>query len=139
MMAEEKGKVGVMAPYRDIGIKDLKIIKSDNPHSVAMAGVLKNIYSLAVCQGKSNNQKGYLISQAIKEILIIGERLNLDKDILLGPAGLGDLVATCFSPYSRNRKVAEGKKQISEGRESLPQLVKLLNNNLQDLSLLNNL
>lgn len=127
MMAEEEGKIGVMSPYReDIKFKNIKIIKADDPHSVAMAGVLKNIYTLIIGKEKSNNQKGYLVSEAIKEILLIAEQLKLNKDILLGPAGLGDLVATAFSPFSRNRKSATSNIK-SEGRESLKSLIKMVN------------
>jgi len=104
--------------------------------SVALAGVLKNIYSviLGIADGikVSGNEKGWLVSQAIEEMVGIGKALGTDEKIILGTAGVGDLVATGYSPYSRNRQagdeiVATGTCAIpGEGLLSLPAFTKRL-------------
>ena len=103
---------------------------SNDLFSVALAGVLKNIYSvvLGIADGVkvSGNEKGWLVSQAIEEMAGIGKVLGADEKIILGTAGVGDLVATGYSPYSRNRQagdeiVATGTCAIpGEGLLSLP-------------------
>lgn len=101
--------------------------------AVAWAGVLKNIYALVlgVARGLEwgSNRQGYLVSAAIKEMVIMFEDWNLPTDIAYGTAGLGDLVATGFSSTSRNHqvgvKLAGGEVGKSEGTRSLPLIRRL--------------
>jgi glycerol-3-phosphate dehydrogenase (NAD(P)+) len=76
---------------------------------VALAGVLKNIYAigLGIADGLQwgDNKKSRLVTQAIEEMAIIMQALGGKKESAFGGAGLGDLVATGYSPYSRNRRV----------------------------------
>jgi len=98
--------------------------------SVALAGVLKNIYAVALGiadgLGVSGNEKGWITSVAIKEMVDVATALGADPKIILGSAGTGDLIATGYSVHSRNREagieiVATGKCDIrGEGLNSLP-------------------
>ena len=80
-------------------------------------GALKNIIAIAagVCAGMrlGQNAQAMLLTRGLAEISRFAEALGADRLTALGLAGLGDLVATCASPLSRNnslgRKLAEGK------------------------------
>lgn len=121
----------------DIFSKTNLIIKySKDLRGVALCGVLKNIYSLGlgVCDGLNlgSNTKGELALEAIKEMIEIVEHLGGKKNSVLSEAGIGDLVATAFSNFSRNREVGEtlAKTGIccleSEGYKSIYSLIGLL-------------
>lgn len=105
-------------------------------HGVALCGVLKNIYSLAL--GISfglklgEDARGYLMVLAIDEMKKIVSQLKGKQETILGVAGLGDLMATGYSEFSQNnavgRKMAKGEVGDikSEGLISLPSLIALL-------------
>jgi glycerol-3-phosphate dehydrogenase (NAD(P)+) len=104
--------------------------------SVALAGVLKNIYAVAlgIADGLelSGNEKGWLASRALGEMREIAAALGVNADVVLGTAGAGDFIATGYSVHSRNREtgieiVATGKCSIrGEGLNSLPSLIERL-------------
>ncbi|MBM3257338.1 MAG: hypothetical protein FJY98_03385 [Candidatus Liptonbacteria bacterium] len=109
---------------------------SADPQSVALAGVLKNIYSLGLGiangLGWDNNKKGWFISAAVQEMVSILEEMGNSKAVAYSIAGLGDLAATGYSPHSMNYKVGNelvktGKCELkSEGLISLPILTEIL-------------
>jgi glycerol-3-phosphate dehydrogenase (NAD(P)+) len=72
-----------------------------------LAGTGKNIIALAagmaVALGVGDNSKATLITRGLAEIARLGEALGANFRTFAGLAGLGDLVATCNSPLSRNR------------------------------------
>ncbi|QCU79431.1 NAD(P)-dependent glycerol-3-phosphate dehydrogenase [Citricoccus sp. SGAir0253] len=74
---------------------------------VEICGVVKNVIALAVgiCdgQGLGDNSKASIITRGLAETARLAERLGGQAETLAGLAGLGDLVATCASPLSRNR------------------------------------
>ncbi len=88
---------------------------------VELGGALKNIIALS-CGisdglGFGTNTKAALATRGLAEITRLGEKLGANVSTFWGISGLGDLVTTCFSPYSRNRLVGEeiGKgKKLSE-------------------------
>lgn len=109
---------------------------STETESVAWAGVLKNIYAFAlgIADGLkvSDNEKGWLAAKAIDEMAGLAATLNTDPAIVLGTAGVGDLIATGYSQHSRNRQagdeiVATGTCKVpGEGLMSLPAFIKRL-------------
>jgi glycerol-3-phosphate dehydrogenase len=115
-------------------------------HSVALAAVLKNIYTLVIGMldglGEGDNTKGYFIAKSMDEILAIMDIAEADMSTGLGVAGLGDFVATASSPHSTNRQVGEemaktGKSsKRSEGLVSLPSVLKLVGAKKKTLPLL---
>ncbi|MCX6781226.1 MAG: hypothetical protein NT003_03895 [Candidatus Magasanikbacteria bacterium] len=149
MLAEEilegKGSAGVYVG-NDVGSctrlqslispHDLTLECSNDTHGVALAGVLKNIYALALGVadgvGWGANRKGWLVTQAIREMREILALRGADPRTADGPAGLGDLVATGSSPHSRNRTTGETLVKtgeinpLSEGYISLTSLAKML-------------
>lgn len=76
---------------------------------VEIAGVLKNVIALAAGAlsglGFGENAKALLISRGLVEMIYVGKNLGGDVTAFLGLAGVGDLIATCSSPKSRNYTV----------------------------------
>jgi len=85
---------------------------------VELGGSLKNIIAIAsgICDGLGlgDNTKGALISRGLAEMIRLGEKLGADAKTFAGLSGVGDLITTCFSKYSRNRYVGE---QIGKGKK----------------------
>jgi glycerol-3-phosphate dehydrogenase (NAD(P)+) len=103
---------------------------------VALAGVLKNIYAVAlgIADGLefSGNEKGWIAARAIREMRSLAVALGADSEVVLGTAGVGDFIATGYSAHSRNREtgveiVTTGKCNLrGEGLNSLPFLIERL-------------
>lgn len=100
-----------------------------------LAGTAKNIIGLAVgvCVGLGfgDNTKASVITRGLAETARLGVAIGADPVTFMGLAGMGDLVATCSSPLSRNRtfgeKLGEGlsvdeimaqTRQVAEGVKS---------------------
>lgn len=84
---------------------------------VELGGSLKNVIAIA-CGisdglGFGTNTKAALLSRGLAEMSRLGEAMGARPATFSGISGLGDLVTTCFSPYSRNRFVGE---EIGKGR-----------------------
>lgn len=78
---------------------------------VELAGALKNIMAIAagICDGLGfgDNAKSALLTRGLVEMTRFGVALGAEALTFAGLAGMGDLITTCFSPYSRNRMVGE--------------------------------
>jgi glycerol-3-phosphate dehydrogenase (NAD(P)+) len=76
-----------------------------------LGGAVKNVIALAVGiavgMGLGDNTRAMLITRGLAEIARLGAALGADQHTFAGLAGLGDLVATCSSPLSRNRSFGE--------------------------------
>ena len=76
-----------------------------------LGGTVKNIIALAVgiatALGQGDNTKATLITRGLAEMARIGAAMGADPRTFAGLAGMGDLVATCSSPLSRNRTFGE--------------------------------
>jgi glycerol-3-phosphate dehydrogenase (NAD(P)+) len=72
-----------------------------------LGGAVKNIIAIAVgiavALGLGDNTKATLITRGLAEMARLGEVMGADPRTFAGLAGMGDLVATCSSPLSRNR------------------------------------
>ena|ERR1043165_2750540 len=85
---------------------------------IELTGVLKNYVALASGamsgMGYGENVRALLITRGMAEMIYIGHALGADKRSFLGMAGIGDLIATCSSPKSRNYtvgyRIAKGEK-----------------------------
>lgn len=78
---------------------------------VEIAGAMKNVIALAVGMavglGMGDNSKASIITRGLAETARLGAALGADPQTFAGLAGMGDLVATCTSPLSRNRTFGE--------------------------------
>jgi len=107
-----------------------------------LGGVLKNIIAIAVGmgdgQGAGDNTRSALITRGLAEITRLGVAMGGRPETFAGLAGMGDLIATCTSPQSRNRHVGYelGKGRpldeiigemlmVAEGVKSAPTVVAL--------------
>ncbi len=84
---------------------------------VELGGSLKNVIAIA-CGisdglGFGTNTKAAILSRGLAEISRLGVAIGAKEITFSGISGLGDLVTTCISPYSRNRFVGE---QIGRGK-----------------------
>jgi glycerol-3-phosphate dehydrogenase (NAD(P)+) len=89
-----------------------------------LGGTVKNVIALAVgiasALGLGDNAKATLITRGLAEMARLGEAMGADPRTLAGLAGMGDLVATCSSPLSRNRRFGEYLGQglnVAQARE----------------------
>ncbi len=73
---------------------------------IELAGVLKNIMAISAGilhgLGYGDNTMALLITRGIAEMIRLARIFGADARTFLGLAGIGDLVATCSSPHSRN-------------------------------------
>ena len=94
---------------------------------IELAGVLKNYVALASGAlsglGYGENARAMLITRGMAEMIYIGKALGADKRAFLGIAGIGDLIATCSSPKSRNYSVGY---RVAKG-ESLAEVTASMN------------
>lgn len=102
---------------KDFMSKDLRIYTSKDVKGVELGGALKNI--IAFCAGTAagiglgDNSFAALITRGLAEISRLGIALGGKKDTFYGLSGLGDLIVTCLSEHSRNRKAG---KLIGQGK-----------------------
>lgn len=83
---------------------------------VEIGGAVKNVIALAAGMsdglGLGDNAKAGIVTRGLSELVRLGTHLGAKARTLYGLAGLGDMVATCASPHSRNytagRRLAQG-------------------------------
>jgi glycerol-3-phosphate dehydrogenase (NAD(P)+) len=84
---------------------------NDDVIGCELGGAVKNVIALAFGMATAmrfgDNTKASLITRGLAEIARLGVALGADPLTFAGLAGLGDLVATCSSPLSRNRTFGE--------------------------------
>jgi glycerol-3-phosphate dehydrogenase (NAD(P)+) len=82
-----------------------------------VGGALKNVIAIAAGMGDGlgvgDNTKAAVIARGLAELARLGVAMGGHPQTFAGLAGMGDLVATCMSPQSRNRYVGE---QLGKGR-----------------------
>lgn len=97
-----------------------------------LGGALKNVMALAVGMaeglGLADNSRATLITRGLAELTRLGVAMGGEPATFAGLAGLGDLLATCLSPQSRNhhvgvelgrgrslREITDAMQQVAEG------------------------
>ena len=83
-----------------------------------IAGALKNVIAIAAGIGQGigvgDNTRAAVMSRGLAELTRLGVAMGAEAATFAGLAGMGDLIATCMSPYSRNRTVGE---LLGQGRK----------------------
>ena len=113
--------------------ENMRIYTSSDIKGVELGGALKNI--IAFCTGMAagiglgDNTFAALITRGLAEIKNLGIALGGEKETFYGLSGLGDLIVTCLSEHSRNRKAGyllgqgktleETKKEVGMTIESI--------------------
>ena len=132
----------------------MRIYTSNDIKGVELGGALKNI--IAFCSGVAagigfgDNTFAALITRGLVEIRKLGVALGGEKETFYGLSGLGDLIVTCLSEHSRNRRagvligqgktIEEAKKEVGMVIESIDniEVAKKLSDKLQiELPILN--
>ena len=94
-----------------IALPYLRPYTSEDVVGCEMGGAVKNVialaYGMATAMGMGDNTKASLITRGLAETARLGVAMGADPMTFAGLAGLGDLVATCSSPLSRNRTFGE--------------------------------
>jgi len=85
---------------------------------VELGGALKNVIAIAAGvldgMGIGDNTKAALVTRGLAEIKRLGIKMGANENTFSGLSGLGDLVVTCSSRYSRNRMVGE---ELGKGKK----------------------
>lgn len=107
----------ILKKVQDTFMSDkMRIYTSSDVKGVELGGALKNI--IAFCAGVAagiglgDNSFAALITRGLKEISRLGVELGGKEETFYGLSGLGDLIVTCLSEHSRNRKAG---KLIGQG------------------------
>lgn len=86
-----------------------RVYASIDTYGVELGGALKNIYAiisgLAAALGMGENTRSMLITRSLAEMSRFAVQMGANPMTFIGLAGVGDLVATCMSPLSRNYRV----------------------------------
>lgn len=105
------------ALQQQLGSERFRIYSSDDTLSIELGGALKNVFAIGAGAsdgfGLGDNSKAALITRSLAELLRLGTALGGNPRTFYGLSGAGDLVATCFSRHSRNRRLGE---QLGRGR-----------------------
>jgi glycerol-3-phosphate dehydrogenase (NAD(P)+) len=105
-----------------------RVYTSDDIVGVELGGALKNIIALGagISDGLDlgDNAKSAFITRGLAEITRLGIAAGAQPLTFAGLAGMGDIIATCSSPLSRNRYVGE---QLARGR-SWPEIRESMDN-----------
>jgi glycerol-3-phosphate dehydrogenase (NAD(P)+) len=100
-----------------LGSSRFRIYTSEEVTGIELGGALKNIFAIAAGVsdgfGLGDNSKSALVTRALAELLRLGTAMGGKPTTFYGLSGAGDLIATCFSGHSRNRRVGE---QLGRGQ-----------------------
>lgn len=113
----------------------MRIYTSNDIKGVELGGALKNI--IAFCAGVAagiglgDNSFAALITRGLKEIARLGIELGGKEETFYGLSGLGDLIVTCLSEHSRNRKagmlIGQGKS-LEETKKEVGMVIESIDN-----------
>jgi glycerol-3-phosphate dehydrogenase (NAD(P)+) len=96
---------------KTLSLPTFRAYTSDDIIGIQLGGALKNVFAISagVSDGfnMGDNAKAGLVTRALAEMTRLGVALGGRRETFFGLSGVGDLMVTCFSRYSRNRKVGE--------------------------------
>jgi glycerol-3-phosphate dehydrogenase (NAD(P)+) len=100
-----------------LGSSRFRVYTSHEITGIELGGALKNIFAIpaGVSDGFNfgDNSKAALVTRSLAELLRLGVAMGGDARTFQGLSGVGDLIATCFSRHSRNRRLGE---QLGQGK-----------------------
>ncbi len=107
-----------------------RVYTNEDIVGVELGGSLKNIIALGAGisdgMGFGDNAKAAMMTRGVTEMIRLGLAMGAKQETFAGLAGLGDLIVTCTSMHSRNRRcgilIGEGKK-VSDAVESIGMVV----------------
>lgn len=114
--------------------ENFRLYTADDVTGVELGGALKNV--IALCAGISDglgygdNTKAALMTRGLAEIKRLGVAMGANTETFLGLSGMGDLIVTCTSMHSRNRRagISLGKgKSLDETLKEIGMVVEGVN------------
>ena len=115
--------------------EQMRIYTSKDVKGVELGGALKNI--IAFCAGVAagiglgDNTFAALVTRGLGELTRLGTELGGEKDTFYGLSGLGDLLVTCLSEHSRNRRagklIGQGKS-LEETKKEVGMVIESIDN-----------
>jgi len=106
--------------------RNFRVYTSPDIVGVELGGALKNVVALScgICDGMGfqDNTKALLMTRAMGEIARLGETLGGQRQTFAGLAGMGDLIVTCTSMHSRNRRAGILIGQGKTAREAMDEV-----------------
>jgi glycerol-3-phosphate dehydrogenase (NAD(P)+) len=129
-----------LQPLMNVGL--FRVYTNPDWVGCELGGVFKNVIAIAVGMGDGlgagDNTRAALITRGLAEMTRLGTALGGKAETFAGLAGMGDMIATCTSPQSRNRHVgielARGRSiedivasmhMVAEGVKSAPTIIEL--------------
>lgn len=104
-----------------------RVYTNDDVVGCEVGGVLKNVVAIAAGMadglGAGDNTRAAVITRGLNELTRLGVAMGGFPQTFAGLAGMGDLVATCISPQSRNRHVGE---ELGRGR-TIEEIIESMN------------
>ena len=106
--------------------KFFRVYISPDVLGIELGGALKNVVALAAGMadglGYGDNTKAALITRGISEISRLGVKMGSSAETFAGLTGIGDLVVTCASKHSRNRKAGMLMGQGLDAKSAMDQV-----------------
>ena len=116
VIASDKPSVNE-AVQKVLATRYFRVYSNSDVFGVELGGALKNIYGIMAGMGAAlgvgSNTLSMLITRSLAEMGRFAKSLGADPSTFLGLAGVGDLITTCMSPYSRNYQIGF---QIGNGK-----------------------
>ena len=122
---------GVSEEIQDLFMSPaFRVYRSSDIIGVELGGALKNVIALAAGisdgMGYGDNAKAALMTRGIYEIARLGQAMGAQRETFAGLSGIGDLIVTCTSMHSRNRRagilLGQGKS-LQETLDSIHMVV----------------
>jgi len=108
LVSASKNKLAAEAVQDEFSTSSLRVYTNPDIIGVELGGALKNIIALGAGisdgLGYGDNTKAALMTRGIYEMSKLGVALGADPDTFSGLSGMGDLIVTCTSMHSRNRR-----------------------------------
>ncbi len=105
-----------------LGSPRFRVYTSEELTGIELGGALKNVFAIAAGAsdglGLGDNSKAALVTRSLAEMIRLGQPMGGELRTFYGLSGAGDLILTCFSKQSRNRRVGD---ELGQG-QSLDQI-----------------
>ena len=109
------------ALQRLLSSRGFRVYTSTDVAGAELGGALKNVFAIATGIGDGleagDNTRSMVITRSLRELSRLGEAMGGQALTFSGLAGMGDLIVTCTSPFSRNRRTG-----MPGGESGLPGL-----------------
>ena len=96
---------------KEFSTETFRIYTNDDVAGVELAASVKNVIALAAGisdgLGFGDNTKGALLTRGMVEMVRLGRKMGAQEQTFFGLPGIGDLITTCTSRHSRNRRMGE--------------------------------